>query len=46
VKPATAALQGTPTRERGKFDAVRDAIIWRVPTLGLEARVDPGEVSC
>ncbi len=32
------------SRERGTSDTVRDAIIWRVPTLALEVRVDLSEV--
>ena len=32
------------SRERGKSDTVRDAIIWRVPTVELEVRVDLSEV--
>ena len=32
------------SRELGKSDIVRDAIIWRVPTLELEVRVDLSEV--
>ena len=32
------------SRARGTSDTVRDAIIWRVPTLALEVRVDLSEV--
>ena len=32
------------SRERGTFDTVRDAIIWRPPTLELEVRVELNEV--
>ena len=28
------------SREQSRFDTVRDAIIWRVPTLDFEVRVD------
>ena len=32
------------SREQGRHDAVRNAIIWRVPTLDLEVRVELSEV--
>ena len=32
------------SRERCKYDTVRDAIVWHVPTLALEVRVDLSEV--